>query len=106
VTYDQDIFINIVGGVKISETAADLAVILAVNSSLKNKPLPKDLVVFGEVGLAGEIRPIQNGPERLNEASKHGFKQAIVPTANSPKQGIEGLDIKVVKRLTDAVDSI
>ena len=102
-TYNQDVFINIVGGVRISETAADLAVALAVVSSLKNKPLPRDLVVFGEIGLAGEIRPVQNGPERLHEAAKHGFKQAIVPPGNTPKQGIEGLKITVVKRLQDAL---
>lgn len=105
-TYNQDVFINIVGGVKISETAADLAVALAVVSSLKNKALPRDLVVFGEIGLAGEIRPIQNGPERLHEAAKHGFKQAIVPPGNSPKQGIEGLKITVVQRLQDALTHI
>jgi len=102
-TYNQDVFINVVGGVRITETAADLAVVLAVVSSLKNKPLPEDLVVFGEVGLAGEIRPIQNGPERLHEAVKHGFKQALVPPGNSPKQGIKGLKITVVKRLQDAL---
>ncbi len=106
VTYDQDVFINVVGGVKVSETAADLAVTLAVISSLKNQPLAQDLVVFGEVGLAGEIRPVQNGPERLNEAAKHGFKRAIVPTANCPKQGIEGLDIISVTRLSDAINSM
>jgi Predicted ATP-dependent serine protease len=102
-TYDQDVFVNVVGGVKITETAADLAVVLAVISSLKNTPLPRDLVVFGEVGLAGEIRPIQNGPERLNEAVKHGFKQAIIPQANSPRHGIKGLNITIVNRLSDAL---
>lgn len=105
-TYDQDVFINVVGGVRISETAADLAVILAIVSSLRNKPLPEDLVVFGEVGLAGEIRPIQNGPERLQEAAKHGFKQALVPPGNSPKQGIKGIKITVVKRLQDALSQL
>jgi DNA repair protein RadA/Sms len=106
VTYDQDVFINVVGGVKISETAADLAVALAVISSLRNAPLAKDLVVFGEVGLAGEIRPVQNGPERLNEAAKHGFKRAIIPTANCPKQGIDGLEIVSIVRLSDAIVQI
>ena len=106
VTYDQDVFINVVGGVRISETAADLAVMLSVISSLRNKPLARDLVVFGEIGLAGEIRPVQNGPERLNEAAKHGFKRAIIPVANKPKQGIEGLDIVTVTRLNDAIDQI
>lgn len=102
-TFDQDVFINIVGGVKISETAADLAVIMAIVSSLKNRPLPEDLVVFGEVGLAGEIRPVQNGPERLAEAAKHNFKRAIVPVANCPGKGVEGLEITKVKRLEDAL---
>ena len=106
VTYDQDVFINVVGGVRISETAADLAVMLAVISSLRNKPLAKDLVVFGEVGLAGEIRPVLNGPERLNEAAKHGFKRAIIPVANKPKQGIEGLEVVTVTRLSDAIDQV
>lgn len=105
-TWNQDVFINIVGGVRISETAADLAVVLAVVSSLKNKPLPEDMIVFGEVGLAGEIRPIQNGPERLQEAAKHGFTQALVPPGNSPKQGIKGLKITVVKRLQDALTQL
>jgi len=105
-TYNQDVFINVVGGVRITETAADLAVVLAVVSSLKNKPLPEDLVAFGEVGLAGEIRPIQNGPERLHEAAKHGFKQALVPPGNSPKQGIKGLKITIVKRLQDVLDQV
>ena len=97
---------NIVGGVKITETAADLPVVLAVVSSLRSKPLPEDLIVFGEVGLAGEIRPIQNGPERLQEAVKHGFKQALVPAGNSPKQGIKGLKITIVKRLQDALGQL
>jgi len=102
-TYNQDVFVNVVGGVKITETAADLPVILSVVSSLRDQPLPADLIVFGEVGLAGEIRPIQNGPERLQEAAKHGFKQALIPAGNSPKQGIKGLKITVVKRLQDAL---
>lgn len=102
-TYDQDVFVNIVGGVKVSETAADLAVIMAIVSSLKNRPIPEDLVIFGEVGLAGEIRPVQNGPERLSEAAKHRFKRAIVPRANSPRQGIEGLEITTINRLQDAL---
>lgn len=102
-TFNQDVFINIVGGVKISETAADLPVIMAVVSSLKNHPLPEDMIVFGEIGLAGEIRPVQNGPERLHEAAKHGFKQAIVPRGNSPKQGIKGMQITIVNHLQDAL---
>lgn len=102
-TFNQDVFINIVGGVKISETAADLPVIMAVVSSLKNHPLPEDMIVFGEIGLAGEIRPVQNGPERLHEAAKHGFKQAIVPRGNSPRHGIKGMQITIVNHLQDAL---
>ena len=105
-TYDQDVFVNVVGGIKISETAADLAIVLAIISSLRNKSLPKDLIVFGEIGLAGEIRPVQNGPERLNEAAKHGFKQAIIPVANKPKKGIDGMTISGVKRLSDAISKL
>ncbi|MFK8067085.1 MAG: DNA repair protein RadA [Gammaproteobacteria bacterium] len=102
-TYDQDVFINIVGGVRITETGADLAVILAILSSLRNQPLPTDLIVFGEVGLTGELRPVQNGQERINEAQKHGFKQAIVPKANLPKQKIKGIEIKGAATLDAAL---
>jgi len=103
VTYNQDVFVNIVGGVRVSETAADLAMLLAVVSSLKNRPLPADLIVFGEVGLAGEIRPVQSGQERLKEAAKHGFKRAIVPYANAPKTPIEGMEVRAVKNLSEAL---
>ena len=103
-TFDQDVFVNVVGGVRINETGADLPILLAILSSLKDQPLPRDLVVFGEVGLAGEIRPVQNGQERLNEAVKHGFKQAIVPVANKPKQGVKGLTIHAVGRLGEALN--
>lgn len=106
VTYDQDVFINVVGGVRISETGADLAVLLAILSSLRNAPLPKDLVVFGEVGLAGEIRPVPNGLERLREAAKHGFKRAIVPKANAPREPMGDLEIVPVLRLVDALHSL
>jgi len=105
-TADQDVFINVVGGIRITETAADLAIILAAISSLKNMPLPQDLIVFGEVGLAGEIRPVQNGLERLNEAVKHGFKKAIVPRSNQPKQNIEGMEVIAVSRLSDAISQL
>jgi DNA repair protein RadA/Sms len=91
--FDQDVFLNAVGGVKISEPAADLAVILAMVSSLRNKPLPEKLVVFGEVGLAGEVRPVSRGQERLKEAAKLGFTRALIPTANKPRQPIEGLQM-------------
>jgi DNA repair protein RadA/Sms len=105
-TYHQDVFINIVGGVKVTETGIDLALLLAVLSSLKNKPLSPQLIVFGEVGLAGEIRPVQSGQERLREAAKHGFKKAIVPKANAPKRAIEGLEVFPVNHLRDALGHI
>ncbi len=102
--FDQDVFINAVGGVKISEPAVDLAVLLAIVSSLKNKPLPNKLIVFGEVGLAGEVRPVQRGQERLKEAAKLGFTQAIIPKANAPKGGVPGLQIDAIDRLEQAID--
>ena len=105
-TSDQDVFINVVGGIRITETAADLAILLAAISSLKNSPMPQDLIVFGEVGLAGEIRPVQNGLERLNEAVKHGFKKAIIPKSNQPKQKIEGMEVIAVSRLSDAISQL
>ncbi|ARQ45929.1 DNA repair protein RadA [Oxalobacter formigenes] len=104
--YDQDVFINAVGGVKISEPAADLAVLLAINSSLRNKPLPRGLVVFGEVGLAGEIRPAPRGQDRLKEAVKLGFSMAIIPKANAPKQPFEGLTVIGVERIDEAFDRL
>ncbi|KAF0192638.1 MAG: DNA repair protein RadA/Sm [Gammaproteobacteria bacterium] len=104
--YDQDVFINIAGGVRVTETAADLAIILAALSSLKNKPLPSDLIVFGEVGLAGEIRPVHNGQERLHEAAKHGFKRAIIPHANAPRQADKRIEVFAVKRLIDTFDGL
>jgi DNA repair protein RadA/Sms len=104
--FDQDIFVNAVGGVKINEPAADLAVLMAINSSLKNRALPSGLVVFGEVGLAGEIRPAPRGQERLREAAKLGFTTAIIPKANMPKTKIEGLKIIAVERIGDALSSV
>jgi len=101
--FDQDVFINAVGGVKIDEPAADLAVLMAVVSSLKNKPLPAKLVVFGEIGLAGEVRPVQRGQERLREAAKLGFTQAMIPYANRPRQPIAGLEVMPVRRVEEAV---
>ncbi|MGV7211362.1 DNA repair protein RadA [Oxalobacteraceae bacterium A2-2] len=100
--FDQDVFINAVGGVKITEPAADLAVLLAINSSMRNKALPRGFVVFGEVGLAGEIRPAPRGQERLREAAKLGFSLAMIPKANAPKQPIEGMTIIAVERIDDA----
>lgn len=102
-TYDQDVFVNVAGGIRVLETAADFALLLAILSSLRSKPLPNSLVVFGEVGLAGEIRPVQGGQERIREAAKHGFKTAIVPKANAPKQIIEGIEIIAVERLQEAL---
>ncbi|MEN8180303.1 MAG: DNA repair protein RadA [Pseudomonadota bacterium] len=104
--FDQDVYVNVVGGVRITETAADLAVLLAVLSSYRNQPLHQGLVVFGEVGLTGEIRPVPNGQDRLREAAKHGFKRAIVPKANVPKQAFEGLEIVSVESLGDVLDAI
>ncbi len=101
--FDQDVFVNAVGGVRINEPASDLAVLLAIVSSLKNRALPKKLVVFGEIGLAGEVRPVQRGQERLREATKLGFSHAIIPRANRPKGGIEGMEIMAVDRLVDAI---
>lgn len=106
VCFDQDVFVNAVGGVRISEPAADLAVLMAIVSSLKNKPLPNKLVVFGEVGLAGEIRPAPRGQERLKEAAKLGFTRALVPEANRPRQAIEGLEVIAVRRVEEAVERI
>jgi len=101
--YDQDVFVNAVGGVRITEPAADLAVLMAIVSSLKNRPLPPKLVVFGEIGLAGEVRPVQRGQERLREAAKLGFTQALIPHANRPRQAIAGLEVMPVQRVEEAV---
>lgn len=104
--FDQDVFINAVGGVKISEPAVDLAVLISIFSSLKNKALENNLIVFGEVGLAGEVRPIQGGQVRLKEAAKLGFTKAIIPKANAPKQRIEGIEVIGVERLEHALQHI
>ena len=100
---DQDVFVNAVGGVRISEPAADLAVMLAITSSLRGKPLPKGFLAFGEVGLAGEVRPAPRGQERLKEAAKLGFSVAVVPKANAPKKAIEGLTLHAVERVEEAL---
>jgi DNA repair protein RadA/Sms len=100
-----DVFANIVGGVRVTETGADLAILLAVLSSLRDRPLPNDLVAFGEIGLAGEIRPVPGGPERLREAAKHGFRRAIVPRGNVPKPLPEGIEVTVVSRLGEALEA-
>ncbi len=105
-TYDQDVFVNVVGGVRVLETAADLAILAATVSSLRNRPLGKDLVAFGEIGLAGEVRPVQRGQERIREAAKLGFKRALVPAANMPKKGDAGIELLPVRRLTEALEML
>lgn len=103
---DQDVFVNVVGGVKVSETSADLALLLAIVSSFKDAPIDKQMVVFGEVGLAGEIRPVPGGQERLQEAAKHGFTRAIVPKSNVPKTKIDGLQVIGVNKISQALDAL
>ncbi|WP_372796539.1 DNA repair protein RadA [Litorivivens sp.] len=103
---DQDVFVNVVGGVKVLETSADLALLFAIVSSFRDRPLPEDLVVFGEVGLSGEIRPVPSGQERLQEAVKHGFKRAIVPTANRPRKALEGMTVVAVDNLAQALEAL
>jgi DNA repair protein RadA/Sms len=103
---DQDVFVNAVGGVRISEPAADLAVLLAIHGSLRGKALPRGFVAFGEVGLAGEVRPAPRGQERLKEAAKLGFSVAVVPRANAPKKAIEGLELHAVERIEQAIEIV
>jgi DNA repair protein RadA/Sms len=101
---DQDVFINVVGGVKVEETSADLPLILAMVSSFRDRPVAQDLISFGEVGLSGEIRPVPSGQERLQEAVKHGFRKAIIPKGNMPKQPIPGMEILAVSTLAEALE--
>ncbi len=101
---DQDVFVNVVGGVKVLEPSADLALVLAVVSSFRDSPLSRDLMAFGEVGLAGEIRAVPSGQERLREAAKHGFKRAIVPAGNAPRQAIAGMEVIAVHKLSEALE--
>jgi DNA repair protein RadA/Sms len=103
---DQDVFVNLVGGVKTTETSTDLATLAAIISSLKGVSLSEDLVIFGELGLSGEVRPVPSGQERIQEALKHGFKRAIVPYGNKPRQSISGMDIVLVKKLPDLLDAL
>ena len=103
---DQDVFVNAVGGVRINEPAADLSVLLAIQSSLRNKPLPRGFIAFGEVGLAGEVRPAPRGQDRLREAAKLGFSVAVVPKANAPKKPIEGLTLHAVERIEEAIEVV
>ncbi len=105
-THAQDIYINVVGGVKLTETAADMAILMAILSSFYDRPLADDLVVFGEVGLAGEIRPVQAGQERLKEAKKHGFKRALIPVANAPKRKMNQLEVFAVRKLSEAIKAL
>jgi DNA repair protein RadA/Sms len=107
VSYDQDVFLNVVGGVRVTETAADLPALLAILSSLRNRPLPQDLVVFGEVGLSGEVRPVPGGTERLQDAAKHGFHRALVPRANAPRRDpASGIECTAVDRVADALAAL
>lgn len=105
-THDQDVFVNVVGGLKLLETGVDLALLMAVISSLKNKSLSSELIVFGEVGLSGEIRPVASGQERIREAAKHGFKKAIVPKANQPKAGIKDIQVLAVNTLAEVLEAL
>ena len=105
-TFDQDVFVNVVGGVRIMETAADLAILAATVSSMRNRPLGRELVVFGEVGLAGEVRPVQRGQERIKEALKLGFRRALVPAANMPKKNMDEITLVPVRRLSEALDNL
>lgn len=103
---DQDVFVNVVGGMRVMETSADLALLLAIVSSFRDRVLPQDLIVFGEVGLSGEIRPVPSGQERLREAAKHGFKRAIVPAANAPRDKPLGIEVVAVKNLQQALEAL
>ncbi|MCP5162788.1 MAG: DNA repair protein RadA [Hahellaceae bacterium] len=105
-TGDQDVFANVVGGVRVTETSADLALLVAILSSYRDKPLSADVVVFGEIGLSGEIRPVPSGQERIYEAAKHGFRRAIVPKANAPKKPIDGMEVIALERLSQVLDIV
>lgn len=104
--FDQDVFINVVGGVRVTETAADLPMLAAALSSFRDRPLPQEMLAFGEVGLAGEIRPVPNGEERLREAAKHGYTRAIAPAANAPRKPIKGMEVVAVSRLSEVLDAL
>jgi DNA repair protein RadA/Sms len=105
-TGGYDVFVNAVGGVRVLEPAADLAVLLAVASSLKNKAVARKTVIFGEVGLAGEVRPVQRGQERIREAAKLGFERFIIPSLNKPKQRLDGIDLIAVDRVDEALAAL
>ncbi|WP_018872780.1 DNA repair protein RadA [Thioalkalivibrio sp. ALJ16] len=104
--FDQDVFMNVVGGVRVTETAADLPMLAAALSSFRDRPLPQEMLAFGEVGLAGEIRPVPNGEERLREAAKHGYTRAIAPAANAPRKPIKGMEVVAVSRLSEVLDAL
>jgi DNA repair protein RadA/Sms len=104
VTAQDEVYANVVGGIKVTETSSDLAIVIGVVSSLRNKIIPHDMFFFGEIGLSGEIRPVANGLVRLNDAAKHGFKKAVIPKGNAPKKTIEGLQIQAVSTLSEALD--
>ena len=103
---DQDVFVNLVGGVKTTETGTDLSTIAAIISSLRSRALPQDMVVFGELGLSGEVRPVPSGQERIQEARKHGFRKALVPVGNKPRQSIEGMEVVLIKTLPDLLEAL
>jgi DNA repair protein RadA/Sms len=103
-TANDEIYANVVGGIKVTETSSDLAIVVGVVSSLRDKVIPHDTFFFGEIGLSSEIRPVANGHARLNDAAKHGFKKAVIPKANAPKKPIEGLKIYGVSTLSEALD--
>jgi DNA repair protein RadA/Sms len=102
---DQDVFANVVGGMRITETGSDLPLLLAILSSFRDRVLPEKTVIFGEVGLSGEVRPVYNGEERLKEAAGLGFSHAIIPQANKPRKAIEGLAVIAVKSLEEAISA-
>ncbi|MGR9053675.1 MAG: magnesium chelatase domain-containing protein, partial [Gammaproteobacteria bacterium] len=103
-TANDEIYANVVGGIKVTETSSDLAIVVGIVSSLKDRIIPHDMLCFGEIGLNGEIRPVANGYARLNDAAKHGFKRAVIPKANAPKKAIPGLTVHPVATLADALD--
>jgi DNA repair protein RadA/Sms len=102
-TANDEIYANVVGGIKVTETSSDLAIVVGIVSSLRDKVIPHDVLFFGEIGLSGEIRPVANGHARLNDAAKHGFKKAVIPKANAPKKAIDGLEIHGVATLSEAL---
>jgi DNA repair protein RadA/Sms len=104
--HDQDVYLNVVGGVRLGETGADLPALMAVASSLRGRPVPRALVAFGEVGLTGEVRPVYNGEERLLEAAKHGFTRAVVPRGNLPRRAVPGMEVSGVQRVAEALDRL